>query len=101
MSKHFFDSVGEEPAMVLEYERKAATQDDRALEFILNNPDLEFTNEDIHKHVMPEAPETSPRRACSTLKLKKYIEKVGKKNGKYGKKIVVWRLRKGQQELAL
>ena len=101
MSKHYFDSVGVMPDMLLDYERKATSQDARALEFILNNPDREFTAEDINKYVMPEAPETSPRRSCSTLQRAGHIEKVGKKDGKFGRPIVIWRLRKGQQELKL
>lgn len=102
MTRHYFDSVGITQKLTLDYERKATSQDQKALEFILANPDMEFTAEDINQYVMPEAPETSPRRALSTLKRMGYIEPVDKRKGKFDRPIIVWRLkedhRRGQMD---
>ena len=90
---HYFNStrvVGQSLAI---YTAKATAQDDKVLEFLKHNPLLEVTAEDINDLVLAGAPETSPRRALSTLFRDGLVEKRGKTAGKYGRPIYVWRLK--------
>jgi hypothetical protein len=80
------------------YEIKAKSQNEKTLEFLEHNPDLVVTSEDINRLVMPDAPETSPRRALTWLKVHGYVEKVGKIEGQYGRPIYQWRLRRRDRE---
>jgi response regulator of citrate/malate metabolism len=62
------------------------------LEFFINNPGLEFTAEDIHHHVLPEAPLTSARRAISNLQKEAKLIAAQQVSGQYGRPIYAWKL---------
>ena len=90
---HYFNSTRVAGQTLAVYEKKATAQDDKVLEFLQHNPRLEITAEDINDLVLQGAPETSPRRALSTLFRDGLVEKRGKTEGKYGRPIYVWRLK--------
>jgi len=92
-SRAYFNSTHLGDQEVHGYELKAKAQNDKVLEFMQANPHLVVTCEDINRLLMPDAPETSPRRALTWLKVNGHIRKVGKVTGQWGRPITKWQLR--------
>ena len=76
-----------------DYEKKAESQDDKVLQFLLERRGKTFTCEDIWRMVLPDAPLTSARRAVSNLHNAGYLTQVGKVPGKYKRPIYLWSLK--------
>lgn len=90
---HYFNSTDLRGQILNTYEITAKAQNLKVLEFFHENPHAQVTSEDINRLLMPDAPETSPRRALSWLYRRGHVEKVGTVEGKYGRPITLWRKR--------
>jgi len=88
-------------ATLVIYKVQAEGQDNRVLEFMRHNRRVEFSCEDISRHVLPRAPVTSARRALSNLYRDGFIVSTGKVPGRYNRPIYLWRIadQSGQAEL--
>ncbi len=83
------------------YVAQAETQDAKVLEFMRHNARVEFSCEDISRHVLPRAPITSARRSLSNLYRDGFIVTTGKISGHYNRPVYLWRIadQSGQTEL--
>ena len=73
--------------------KKAATQEERILEFFKRHSRSELCPFEVAHILFPGTPITSIRRAMTNLTKKGYLEKLDKfKPGAYGKQNHVWRL---------
>jgi predicted transcriptional regulator len=72
--------------------KKAKSQNDKILNFMLENPNKKYTPEHVHDLLFSEnVPLTSVRRSFSVLQGKGMITKTKEKVlGKYGRPVYVW-----------
>lgn len=90
----YHNTAGETREQSRVYEQVAQAQDDKIL--ALMNFAATWTADDIHRH-FPNMLLTSIRRALTNLSKAGYIEICGKKEGKYKRNVLVWRIiRKGE-----
>lgn len=81
-----------------EYERKAATQEDRVLDFFRRWHSTGFTPSQINDHVLKGAPITSVRRALTNLTSQAKLVKTDERRwGPYDRREYVWRLAEPRQ----
>lgn len=77
--KRFHNTIGLQGELLFEANEKAATQQERVLEFLKNHADQEFTGYQIQNLVLPNSPRTSAGRALTNLEKAGWITKTGNK----------------------
>jgi hypothetical protein len=86
MTRNFHNTNKESGHQLAASERKAKTQNQRVLEFFKRYPALGRTALDVHFFLSNNEPESSFRRACTTLTDGGFLKETGKKKkGFYGK----------------
>jgi hypothetical protein len=86
MTRNFHNSNKESGHQLAASERKAKTQNQRVLEFFKRYPALGRTALDVYFHLAKNEPESSFRRACTTLTDGGFLKETGdKKIAAYGK----------------
>lgn len=105
MSDHYFNTTRVRGRQLASYRAAAESQDEKVLEFFNQNPDRQFTPEDIGRLVLPGTPRTSWGRTLTDLTTIGLLEKTDEQTtGVWGRPIYYWRLARrnpNQQELQL
>ncbi len=105
MTESYFNTTRVRGRQLAHYRQAAESQDEKVLDFFNDNPDRQFTPEDIGRLVLPGTPRTSWGRTLTDLTKIGLLEKTNNQtDGVWGRPIYYWRLARrdpNQAELAL